>query len=758
MDLNGQPLRVVYTNELKVCEHNDIIHHVEYDFYSQRLALVSSDKMVSVYTKLPENKGWTKTGTFKVNGGATWRIRWAHPNYGQVLATASFDGNIFIFQEATKMNSPLDVQKGQIVQCEWKQRAHIPSIPPASVTDIRFVPHFFGLFLGACDSKGNVIVYECQNLLSLDLWSPIMKLAVFEYGCRALAFSTDRFNTLLIATCTDDDRSKPDRQVAIFPFTRNCDVDVSPIDITYLYPSAGLSVHLPPTDLEFSPTGAYSFQRLAIAIGPCIVLFHVNTVPLDKSSHCPDSPLSTISGSSTNTVVMAPRISITKPKSDGEDQNEDLTLSSLKIGSSASSKTFTVDSKKNRQTREKHHLSEKGESRKSVQFKMNPELNQNVTPKQPKGDTNAEQMTMKSSLKKGKSDDGQFKHDEIAQMKGMHRKSRGSESMEVEASASDEVTTPSPIQDELSTPTSRPIDIVPKLSSSVKEEGEDEEKADEADSETSDAPTRSKTTSDNRTKNYHQGEYIFDGKGIRSTFQPIGAEIAFEQQQSATSSPQKKQIRSIGGDDVFESPVTSNTSSRRQYESPSSSLMGRNAETPGSPQLTNKGRSRNQKSKKRYQFEADEKELGNTSSSSNDSNSKSGLGRSARKQKSEKPHYQQTTTTEFRSVDGRHESAVIRVTSADAPTRSTRDKENDEDADRVRIITLRQAVLRAGKAQTKRISFNHTGSLITAVYSDGRVRVWKRITPVMWRIESVVNPPLVKSREELSITSEGAYY
>lgn len=66
MDLNGQPIRIVHTHELKVCEHNDTIHHVEYDYYSRRIALVSSDKIVSIYTKLPENKGWTKTGQFKV--------------------------------------------------------------------------------------------------------------------------------------------------------------------------------------------------------------------------------------------------------------------------------------------------------------------------------------------------------------------------------------------------------------------------------------------------------------------------------------------------------------------------------------------------------------------------------------------------------------------------------------------------------------------------------------------------------------------
>ena len=114
--------------------------------------------------------------------------------------------------------------KGQLIVCEWHQKSHIKSSPPTSITDIRFAPHFFGLLLGACNSKGEVIVYEAQSSLSLDIWIPVMKLQVFDFRCRAITFSTDRFNTVLMAACTDDDRSRADRQVAIFPFARTCDI------------------------------------------------------------------------------------------------------------------------------------------------------------------------------------------------------------------------------------------------------------------------------------------------------------------------------------------------------------------------------------------------------------------------------------------------------------------------------------------------------------------------------------------------------
>uniref|UniRef100_A0A914QSF2 Uncharacterized protein n=1 Tax=Panagrolaimus davidi TaxID=227884 RepID=A0A914QSF2_9BILA len=71
---------------------------------------------------------------------------------------------------------------------------------------------------------------------------------------------------------------------------------------------------------------------------------------------------------------------------------------------------------------------------------------------------------------------------------------------------------------------------------------------------------------------------------------------------------------------------------------------------------------------------------------------------------------------------------------------------------------MRQAILRAGRAQVKKLSFNHTGTLITAVYSDGIVRVWKRINPAFWHCSSVIEPPIVKGREDIEVVPEGAYY
>uniref|UniRef100_A0AC34QJZ0 Uncharacterized protein n=1 Tax=Panagrolaimus sp. JU765 TaxID=591449 RepID=A0AC34QJZ0_9BILA len=753
MDAFGQPLRAVHTHELKVCEHQDIIHHIEYDFYSRRLALVSSDKIVSVYTKMPENKGWTKTGQFKVSGGATLHARWAHPSYGQVLATASYDGSIFIFQEIAKFNAPLEVVKGELIQCEWKQRSHILSMPPASVTDIKFAPHFFGLMLGACDSAGHVIVYEAQNTLSLDSWLPTMKLNIFEHRCKAMAFSTDRFNTLLMAACTDDDRCRVDKRIALFPFTKNCDVDVPPPDITYLNPAANLSVLMPPTDLDFSPTGAYAFQRLAIAIGPCIVIYNVNAVPLDKFSRL-DSPQSTLSESSNNTVIMAPTISITKPKSDGEEQKKDeLSLDSLNLDSTT--KEESKDAEDNQQIPELASSLD-SKQKKSVQFKFDPdgivEREPSPVPKKPVDESNFALSNIKSSLKKIKSsrtEENQFRPEEFADMKEK-RKQHGSDSMDVEASASDDITSPSPICDDQSSAQSRYSSAFPKHMALLKDN--DEEKADEADSETSDAPLKCKT-SEEALKG--KGGFTFDPRGIYTDLQPIGPEIAVDPSQVPPPSPQRKpRVKSASASSAADAPTR--TIPRKHYsESKSSPTHAKVEKVVDSSQ---KEKSKHTKSKKkRRSAEGNDKNEEDVSSSSDDVKTTN----KNQKHKTEKaPIYRRTiSTTEFRKVDGHFESAVITFTSTDASGMPEEmPVESEEESDKMKIITLRQAVLRAGKSQAKRISFNHTGSLITAVYADGRVRVWKRINPVLWHCASVIDPPDIKGQGDINVTTEGAYY
>lgn len=43
--------------------------------------------------------GWRLTGSWKAHHGSVWKVTWAHPEFGQVIATCSFDRTAAIWEE-----------------------------------------------------------------------------------------------------------------------------------------------------------------------------------------------------------------------------------------------------------------------------------------------------------------------------------------------------------------------------------------------------------------------------------------------------------------------------------------------------------------------------------------------------------------------------------------------------------------------------------------------------------------------------------
>ena len=48
---------------------------------------------------LDENDEWRCTADWKTHSGSVWKVNWAHPEFGQILATCSFDRTAAIWEE-----------------------------------------------------------------------------------------------------------------------------------------------------------------------------------------------------------------------------------------------------------------------------------------------------------------------------------------------------------------------------------------------------------------------------------------------------------------------------------------------------------------------------------------------------------------------------------------------------------------------------------------------------------------------------------
>ena len=72
-----------------------------------------------------------------------WQVSWAHPKFGVLLASCSYDGRVIIFRESPANN--------------WQQ-IYVHAVHESSVSSIQWAPYEYGLCLACASSDGSVSV------------------------------------------------------------------------------------------------------------------------------------------------------------------------------------------------------------------------------------------------------------------------------------------------------------------------------------------------------------------------------------------------------------------------------------------------------------------------------------------------------------------------------------------------------------------------------------------------------------------------
>jgi nucleoporin SEH1 len=106
---------------------------------------------------------WVCQSAFKAHSGPIWRISWAHPEFGNILASCSFDHNVHLWEEQEGVEA-----SGQVV-AGWRRRAQLGDAR-ASVNDVKFAPRHLGLKLATGSADGAVRIYEAGDATSLAHW------------------------------------------------------------------------------------------------------------------------------------------------------------------------------------------------------------------------------------------------------------------------------------------------------------------------------------------------------------------------------------------------------------------------------------------------------------------------------------------------------------------------------------------------------------------------------------------------------------
>ena len=174
--------------------HRDFVHSIAFDHYGRRIASCSGDRTVRVWD-LTDEGDWSFGGGSGGSSGSEWqahkgsvtRVAWAHPEFGQLLATCGTDHAATVWEERegglglgglpgsaggggdSVANTAGATAPGAAPTTRWVAKAQLTDARK-SVTCLQFAPRHLGLKLATGSADGAVRIYEAIDVMNLNHW------------------------------------------------------------------------------------------------------------------------------------------------------------------------------------------------------------------------------------------------------------------------------------------------------------------------------------------------------------------------------------------------------------------------------------------------------------------------------------------------------------------------------------------------------------------------------------------------------------
>jgi nucleoporin SEH1 len=214
------------------------------------MATCSSDQTIKVFEQ-NEKGHWIVTSSFKAHSGSIWKLDWGHPEYGAILASASFDRTASIWEETVNEKpSPTSSSTKR-----WIRRTNLVD-SRTSVTDVKFGPKNLGLVLATSSSDGIIRIYEAPDIMNLSQWTLQHEIVCKSpLSCLSWNPSLFRLHSPMIAAGSDSTTSEP--KVFIFEY--------SEYNRKWSKTDTLTQITDPVHDLAFAPNCGRSYHVLAVA-------------------------------------------------------------------------------------------------------------------------------------------------------------------------------------------------------------------------------------------------------------------------------------------------------------------------------------------------------------------------------------------------------------------------------------------------------------------------------------------------------------
>ena len=82
--------------------HQDVVHDVAVDYYGKRLATCSSDRLIKLFVIGAGDVPAAPLATLAGHEGPVWQVAWAHPKFGSILASCSYDRRVIVWREGAE--------------------------------------------------------------------------------------------------------------------------------------------------------------------------------------------------------------------------------------------------------------------------------------------------------------------------------------------------------------------------------------------------------------------------------------------------------------------------------------------------------------------------------------------------------------------------------------------------------------------------------------------------------------------------------